>query len=428
MRFNPLALSAFFLFLTAGVTAGATCFAADEGQEPARVIRPITEKYDDRHRQFQCVPTLCVVDDQRIWASWYAGGIGEGPDNYILVATSGDGGLTWSKPLFAIDPAGPARAFDEILWTDPNGRVWLFWGQNIQGKTPVGQWEIHTDNPQDGEKAVWTQPRRICDGVMLNKPIVDSGGRWLYPIQIPSMQKYPQGAAVYVSADGGETVELLSFGTRPDQSIQGADEHNLVERKDGSLWLTNRLKINGIGETTSRDGGRTWSEFKIYDEKHTISRFFIRRLRSGNLLMVRHGEPNEYCARTRLTAFLSDDDGETWRGGLMIEPRFRCSYPDGDQAPDGTIYLTYDRNRALEREIFCAKITEDDILAGRLVSPQSRLNIIINQPTDKFETGWESSVRHINSDGTPGAYWEAEKVFEVIQEIERGERPPIKCL
>lgn len=391
------------------------------GQTPPKVVRPITDAYDDAHRQFQCVSTLCVTDNQRIWASWYAGGMGEGEDNYVLLSTSHDGGLSWSKPLFALDPEGPVRAFDEILWNDPNGRVWLFWGQHIMNQGgPTWQWEIHTDDPEKGENAVWSEPRLLCEGVMLSKPIVDRKGRWLYPIQ------ERRGAAVYVSNDNGQTVEFMSVGSAPPQEIRGADEHNLVEKKDGSLWLYNRLGIPGIGETFSTDGGKTWSEFQMTSIKHSVSRFFIRRLQSGNLLMVKHGEIDEYCARSRLMAFLSEDDGETWSQGLMIEPRFRCSYPDGDQAPDGTIYLTYDRNRGLEREIYCAKLTEEDILAGKLVSPQSQLNIIINKPTDEFHSWWEGAVRYPKENGMPGEYWDTAKVLEVIPLIERKEHPPIK--
>lgn len=413
-----------------GEPAKATVSALD----PPTVVRPITEPYDDAHRGFQSVSTLCLSGENRLWAAWYAGGKGEGEQNYILAATSGDGGLTWSKPLFAIDPEGSVRAFDEIIWTDPAGRVWLFWsqtdGHGWDGR--AGLWETHTADPQRGENAEWSEPRRICDGVMLSKPIVDRTGRWLYPVQIGRrdgrhhIPKERRGAALYVSTDEGKTVEFLSVGTGPPEELCGADEHNIIEKKDGTLALYSRLAKPGIGLTESSDGGRTWSEFKVTNIQHAISRFFIRRLKSGNLLLVKHGEIDEYCARTRLMAFLSEDDGATWLGGLMIEPRFRCSYPDGDQGPDGTIYITYDRNRGLEREIFCARFTEEDIRAGKIVSPQGRLRMLINRPTDEFSSAWEGAVRERKPDGTPGEYWETEKVLDVIRQIERGEHPPIK--
>jgi hypothetical protein len=36
-----------------------------------------------------------------------------------------------------------------------------------------------------------------------------------------------------------------------------------------------------------------------------------------------------------MTAFVSDDDGATWNGGLLLDER-ESSYPDGIQAEDGT--------------------------------------------------------------------------------------------
>jgi hypothetical protein len=81
-----------------------------------------------------------------------------------------------------------------------------------------------------------------------------------------------------------------------------------------------------------------------------------------------------------LSAWLSDDDGVTWQGGLMLDERTGISYPDGVQAPDGTIYISYDRNRATDGEILMARFTEEDILAGKLVGPRSKLRMLISRP------------------------------------------------
>lgn len=39
------------------------------------------------------------------------------------------------------------------------------------------------------------------------------------------------------------------------------DEHMLVEKQDGTLWMLLRLKT-GIGEAFSSDGGKTWREVR----------------------------------------------------------------------------------------------------------------------------------------------------------------------
>jgi hypothetical protein len=38
----------------------------------------------------------------------------------------------------------------------------------------------------------------------------------------------------------------------------------------------------------------------------------------------------------------SDDDGQTWQGGLVLDDREGVSYSDGFQAPDGTIFISYE--------------------------------------------------------------------------------------
>ncbi|MFO7922693.1 MAG: sialidase family protein [Bacteroidales bacterium] len=64
----------------------------------------------------------------------------------------------------------------------------------------------------------------------------------------------------------------------------------------------------------------------------------------------------------------------------MLDERDGISYPDGTQAPDGTIYISYDRERSKLGEILMACITEEDILAGKLISPGSKLKILISRP------------------------------------------------
>jgi hypothetical protein len=97
--------------------------------------------------------------------------------------------------------------------------------------------------------------------------------------------------------------------------------------------------------------------------------------------MVKHGETMDtHEGRSKLTAWLSEDEGRTWKGGLMLDQRKGISYPDGFQTPDGTIYISYDRNRATDGEILMARFTETDILSRKLVGPKSKLKMLISRP------------------------------------------------
>ncbi len=152
--------------------------------------------------------------------------------------------------------------------------------------------------------------------------------------------------------------------------------------------------FDGIGESFSSDGGTTWSPGRKSSIDGPCSRFHIRRLKSGRLLMINHhqfeqridledimrqGNVKSWKGRSHLTAMLSEDDGKTWPYTLLLDERNEVSYPDAAQADDGYIYVTYDWERVKQREILMAKFTEEDILCGKLTSAEGRLQILVNK-------------------------------------------------
>ena len=76
---------------------------------------------------------------------------------------------------------------------------------------------------------------------------------------------------------------------------------------------------------------------------------------------------------------LSDDDGVTWYGHLLIDGRDAVSYPDGIETEDGRVYLIYDHERYNAREILMTVFTEEDVIAGKYITPASRNCIIVNK-------------------------------------------------
>ncbi len=372
----------------AGNTAAAGTPSDDAALQPMHVNLAPGTKYADETRRFQGIPGLERAANGRLWATWYAGGITEGPENYVLLVSSGDNGKTWSKPKLVVDPPKEVRAFDPCLWLDPDGRLWLFWAQGFShwdGRG--GVWAIVTENPGE-ENPTWSAPRRLCDGIMMNKPTVTSDGQWLLPAavwQFGTLRvKDPQnehnlgklrGTNVICSSDHGATWSLLGQASVPKAAC---DEHMIVERGDGSLWMLVRTSY-GIGESVSTDGGKIWSDNVPSSIKHTTARFFIRRLNSGKLLLVKHGPIDKRTARSHLTAYLSDDDGKTWQGGLVLDERRGVSYPDGVQDKDGTIYIIYDFSRTGAKKILMATFSEEDVQQKKIVSEQGRLRVLVNQ-------------------------------------------------
>lgn len=72
---------------------------------------------------------------------------------------------------------------------------------------------------------------------------------------------------------------------------------------------------------------------------------------------------NVKTKRSHLMAFISQDDGETWSKGLLLDERLGISYPDGQQMDNGKIVITYDFNRTKEQHILMTMFTEADILS-----------------------------------------------------------------
>jgi predicted neuraminidase len=367
----------------------------DPALSPAPVQVDPGPEYGNATRVFQGIPGIERAPNGRLWAVWYGGGPGEGPENYVMAVTSGDEGKTWTDPVVVIDPPGEVRAYDPALWHDPNGNLWLFWAQSHgwwDGRS--GVWAIVAEDSGDA-RSEWSQPRRLCDGIMMNKPTVLSTGEWLLPAAVwafPPRRSteafhHPleelSGSNVIVSRDEGDTWEFLGQSRVPERSC---DEHMLVELQDGRLWMLVRTEY-GIGESFSLDRGETWSEGKPSSTVTHIphARFFIRKLDSGNLLLVKHAPPDGKT-RSHLTAFLSEDEGQTWSPGLLVDERQGVSYPDGVESAEGTVYLIYDFERTGAKQILMATFTEADVLAGKPVSGKFRTRVVVNQATGAKES------------------------------------------
>lgn len=367
---------------------------ADPGLLPPKVNTSPLPYYDYDRLDYGMTIGIAGTLKGRIWACWVAGG--DNGDAFFVLATSDDHGKTWSKPRAVVDPHDPRlkekrRTIVGNLWRDPRGRLWLFFDQAMtyyDGR--AGAWYSVCENP-DSDHPVWSAPQRIWHGCSLNKPLVLSDGTWLLPVSLWDRSRITdaykdryheldslRGANVLASMDQGKTWHWrghVSF-PRPD-----FDEHSFIERKDGTLWMTARTK-NGIWESFSTDKGVNWSPPQKSPIQNINARHFIRRLRSGHILLVKNGMHIDQRPHTRseLTAFISTDDGKTWQGGLLLDERRGVSYPDGFQEKDGMIYISYDHDRSTEGEVLMARFRERDVLDKKFTTARSGTKILISRP------------------------------------------------
>jgi len=366
---------------------------ADLALIPPEINTSPLPKYGYDTQDYVMSLTIERTTKGRLWSAWIGGC--DGPEAFLMAATSDDNGETWSAPRLVIDGRSPSLPMSRTViignfWTDPLGKLWLFFDQTMNhfdGRS--GLWTIVCKNP-DCEKPEWSAPKRIWHGSMLNKPVVLSSGEWLLPSYLlqhtkgigpfndifPELDPY-RGVNILISKNQGKSWELRGIRSFPNPDWH---EPMIVEKRDGQLWMMART-TKGIMESFSSDQGYTWSKPSVTaaNIQQPNSRFFFRRMNSGRILLVKNGEKlHSQNGRNGLSAWLSEDDGETWKGGLVIDDRERITYPDGCQSPDGTIYITYDHNRG-PGEITMARFSEEDILAGKIVCSQSKLKMVITR-------------------------------------------------
>lgn len=403
----------------AAAFAGGTDFKQTKRPDELAGIKALTPpfleltpgpQYWPRVRMWQGVPSIERAKSGRLWATWYAGLLGEGKgQNYAALVTSTDDGKTWSKPVAVCDPSRNflnADVDNPHLWMDPNGKMWWFINRVMlsRGESTRTSWGFYTEDP-DSPRPTWKGPVFAGWGLSLNKPALLADGTWFHTVDHIYVNKDPgdpllqKGAHLYKFVGYDKPFEHVGF---VDIKNTNFTEHMLVERKDGSLWMLARTKY-GLAQAESNDGGKTWTELEPFTKDFNVNvRFFFRRLASGHLLLV---VCDDAKARTKLTAMLSKDEGKTWPYKLLLDERQPVGYPDALQTPDGQIYVIYDYGRYLKnaQELLLAKISEADIEAGKLISPGSFLKQTVNRLADEGGGIWYD-----------GETWDMRKEFEAM--------------
>ena len=104
--------------------------------------------------------------------------------------------------------------------------------------------------------------------------------------------------------------------------------------------------------------------------------------------MITNDDPSQ---RTKMTAFLSEDDGKTYPYSFLLDDRENISYPDAVEMPDESIMIVYDRGRTApgQKEILSARLTQEEIKHGKISAADSWLRRIISKAPEKPFCGEE---------------------------------------
>ena len=385
-------------FFTALIfSAAVNCLYGGQKLNPKVEVGEITETMLDAmvaNRTWQGIPGLECTAKGRLFFTWFTGGEKEPKsENMALLCYSDDDGKTHS-PLQVLGPyfSDGTRAYDPVPWIDPKGRLWYIFNRGNKA-AKHGVYARICENP-DAPKPVFGPEFNIELGVpyafRINKPTVLSTGEWILPVTYLNEPFYGWSASrtskeqhlhgVGISTDEGKTWKLHGAVESPPWAL----ESMVTELKDGRLWMLIRTNSGYLYQSFSSDKGVTWSQGEPSIITTPGSRFFIRRLSSGNLLLVNHYKfgplgDNGKGIRSHLTAQISTDDGKSWNDGLLLDERKNVSYPDGVQDRDGLIWITYDRDRKGSGDILMATFREEDVVRGENVSGAVVLRHVINR-------------------------------------------------
>ncbi|GMW01697.1 MAG: hypothetical protein AMXMBFR84_28340 [Candidatus Hydrogenedentota bacterium] len=343
--------------------------------EDARLLFPL----DPLHNH---APSIAQLPDGEMLAAWYRGsGESEANDACIMGSRLSPESGAWSDPFVLADTPN-LPDLNPVLFSDSRQRLWLFYttyeNNNIDGcriKYHVAdstegagppEWirseelqvrpdafnsayadlqseiaKVRANDLAESESLRQITERQVrmsntaLGWVTRSAPLQLTGGR----IVLGLYHDVFACSLVAATDDAGVSWQFSA----PIQSVYlGCVQPALAERRGGTLvaFLRDNGKPKQLRKAVSTDKGLTWSRAMSTDMPNPGSSVAHLRLRSGAWLLLcndlREG-------RTRLTAYLSDDEGESWPMRRVVDQldEGEVHYPSAVESNDGAIHMVY---------------------------------------------------------------------------------------
>ena len=322
--------------------------------------KELAKKYDENVRAWQGGPSIARTRGGRLFVAFMSGGIYEpDPRNCGLVVFSDDDGENWSSPILAIESrrAERQRIGDLELWTAPNGALWLFWPEAPYAEglamptyeqkidmendseyhsleAQVKLWSAVCEDP-DADRLVWSEPRMLFPAMMRNHPFVADNGRWIFPThRTPPDPCYE----FRYSDDEGKTFHVVKRAGR--ELRRAYDEATVYRMADGRLAVIVRTAEPMFKRMISADNGESWSAPAELFAAASQRPCTLNAKRGGVWLTA----SVDRKARNGMRLLYSPD-GVDFSEVMVLDDRERVSYAEMAEGEDGTLYITYDRER-----------------------------------------------------------------------------------
>lgn len=337
--------------------------------------------------------SLVYFPNGDLLAAWFQGsGERTADDVRIMGARLEKGKKTWSEPFLLADTPNLPDC-NPVLFLNQEGKLFLVWiavhanrwecsllryktsDDYLQSGAPVWDWQDNILLKPDDRfaeeirlkfrelpdyTAGWAEYARPYDEMIMEasrdlrkrstgwmtriKPLLLENGKILLPLYSDGFNM----SLAAISENGGNT-------WRPGLPIvsRGAIQPALARRKDGTIVAYLRDSGDAPGRvqvSESADGGDSWTAARETAIPNTAS-VELCVLRDGKWAFLGNDIDD---GRYRLSLYLSDDEGKTWKWKTRIEDheegRGGYSYPCLIQAPDGLLHMTYSYHPAEDRK------------------------------------------------------------------------------
>ncbi len=284
------------IFMIAGIAALCTCLNAAPLRPDVRNLRPASLIMDTEGK------LVCALE----------------ADGAVMLLRSGNDGQTWEEAETIANASMP------VLWCGFGGRIWLFYCRDGALMMRIGN-----------EPA-----RRIADGSCSSAPVVMRNGMALLPV----CTEQDGRITVLMSMDKAVSWHPRPSGIVLNEKIRTENPDPVIlPYKNGMLAML----LRGTGYqwrwcSVSRDFGQNWSPLrKFIYAPDTPSAAAV--LPSGRWMTVKNGRLDQELFYTpdRLIAYLSEDEGQTWYGDLILDDRAGATDPCICAPGNGSIYIMY---------------------------------------------------------------------------------------
>jgi alpha-L-fucosidase len=293
----------------------------------------------------QChASTLASLSDGSILVAFFGGSYEGAPDVKIWGMNLKNGVRTGPR-ILADGIAGDTLAYpcwNPVLYRTKQGLVYLFYKV---GKNPR-EWHGMMKTSRD-QGMTWSEAVRLPDGILgpvRNKPVELPGNlllcgssketdrRWAVHMEILNMDN---GIWTDIPVDPETRFEVI--------------QPTILSYSPTSFRILCRSKQNIIVTSTSKDGGRSWSNLVPTRLPNPNSGIDGITLEDGSHLLVYNpltSGKEWQNGRNRLNLAWSPD-GTTWTDIRVLEdhPEGEYSYPAIIQSADRTVHITYTRQR-----------------------------------------------------------------------------------